>query len=149
MRSAWIAILIAAFIGAPAAASGPQLAHEITSSDQVGFAVTKRVRERSVSAVLGMWSDDGAIELGGFQDGAGSDVDPSVARAVELVSGKRMRSRGLRLTGVLYGSGADEPGWNFSVDARQQRMSDVGAALSGAWRSTSDSRLSFSGKLKF
>jgi hypothetical protein len=134
---------------APALAGGPQLGLAVTSSDQVGFQVVKKGRERSASAVLGMWSDDGALELGGFQDGAGRDVDPSVARAVELVSGKRMQSRGLRLTGALYGAGAEQPGWTFAVEARQQRISDVGAALAGAWRSAGDSRLSFSGKLRF
>jgi hypothetical protein len=134
---------------APALAGGPQLGLTVTSSDQVGFQVVKKGRERSASAVLGMWSDDGALELGGFQDGAGRDVDPSVARAVELVSGKRMQSRGLRLTGALYGAGAEQPDWTFAVEARQQRISDVGAALAGAWRSAGDSRLSFSGKLRF
>jgi hypothetical protein len=148
MRNIWIGLLIAS-AAAPAHAGGPVLAHALTSNDQVGFAVSKKGRERSVSAVIGMWSDDGALELGGFQDGAGRDVDPSVTRAVELVSGRRMQSRGLRLTGAFYGSGAEQPGWTLAVEARQQRTSDVGAALAGAWRSASDSRLSFSGKLRF
>lgn len=148
MRNVWI-LPIAAAATAPATAGGPQLGLAVTSSDQVGVQVSKKGRERSVSAVLGMWSDDGALELGGFRDGAGRDIDPSVAQAVEIVSGKRMRSQGVRLTGALYGAGSEEAGWTFAVEAKQQRISDVGAALAGAWRSASDSRLSFSGKLRF
>lgn len=144
-----IGLLFAVSMTGQAAAGGPVVAHALTSNDQLGFAVAKKGKERSVSAVFGMWSDDGALELGGFQDGAGRDVDPSLARAVELVSGRRMQSRGLRLTGALYGAGPEQPGWTFAVEAKQQRVSDVGAALAGAWRSASDSRLSFSGKLRF
>lgn len=147
MRVTLVAALVT--LAAPAHA-GPKLSVPVSSSDQIGFAVSgKTPGARGVSAMLGMWSDDGALELGGFQHGP-SRIDPALARAAAIVSGKSMHSRGVRVTGSFYRSSlADAPGWTLSVDARQQQVSDIGAALSGAWRSASDSRLTLGGKLRF
>jgi hypothetical protein len=132
------------------AAPAPELTVPLTSNDRVGLSVSKKARGRSVAAVVGMWSDEGAVELGGFQDGSAHNVDPATARAAELVSGKPMQSRGVRMTGVLYqGSGSEAKGWSMGVEARRQTISDVGAALSGTWRTANDSRLTLNGKLKF
>ena len=128
-----------------AAAVGPSLTLDVSSNDRVGLHVSETAGGRSASAALGMWSDDGAIELSGFQD----RTDPAIARAAELVSGKAMQSRGVRLSGSLYEAGPDAPGWSVGVEARQQWTTDIGAALSGSWRTASDSRLSVSGKLRF
>jgi hypothetical protein len=135
-------------MAAPAWA-GPKLLVPVSSNDQVGVALNgKGAGGRGVSAMLGMWSDDGALELGGFQHR--SRVDPATARAAAIVSGRAMESRGVRVTGSFYRSrSADGTGWTLSVDARQQEVSDVGAALAGAWRTASDSRLTFGGKLRF
>ena len=142
------ALLLLCLIGAPAWA-GQRLVVPVSSNDQVGLAVTGKGQSgRGVSAMLGMWSDDGALELGGFQQG--TRLDPATVRAAEIVSGRAMQSRGLRITGTFFGSGrVDAAGWALSVDARQQQVSDIGAALTGAWRTASDSRLTFGGKLRF
>jgi hypothetical protein len=144
MRALGSAIIAFHILPAGAAmAAAPDMTVAVSSNDRVGLSVTKRARGASVSAALGMWSDDGALELGGFQDRA----DPAIARAAELVSGKPMQSRGVRLSGTLGGQRAR--GWALGVEARRQQVTDIGAALSGGWRRSSDSRLSVSGKLKF
>ena len=127
------------------AAGGPNLTLDLSSNERVGLNISAKPRSAKVSAALGMWGDDGAVEFGGFQD----RIDPAVGRAAELVSGRPMQSRGLRLSGSLYEAGPDAPGWSLGVEARQQWTSDIGAALAGSWRTASDSRLSVSGKLKF
>ena len=129
----------------PARAAGPALMLDLSSNDRVGLNVSGKARSASVSAAFGLWSDDGALEFGGFQD----RTDPNFARAAELVSGKPMQSRGVRLSGTLYKGGADARGWSLGVEARQQRTTDIGAALSGSWRTASDSRLSVNGRRKF
>jgi hypothetical protein len=134
-----------ALLGAGAArAAGPDMTLDLSSNERIGLNVSGKARTR-VSAAIGMWGDDGALEFGGFQD----RLDPAMARAAELVSGRAMRSRGLRLGGSLYEAGPDAPGWQLGVEARQQWTTDIGAALIGSWRTSSDSRLSVSGKLKF
>jgi len=140
-----LAIVMTCLILAPARAQGPDLTFDLSSNDRVGLNVAGKPRGASVSAALGLWSDDGAVELGGFQD----RTDPSMALAAELVSGRPMQSRGFRLSGSIYETGPDAPGWSLGVEARQQWTPDIGAALSGSWRTASDSRLSVSGKLKF
>jgi hypothetical protein len=149
MREVWIVALAAlatsALVAERTHAAGPKLIVPVTSADQVGLAVSGKARAGQVSAMLGMWSEDGALELGGFREGPARGVDPGVARAAELVSGKRMRSSGVRLTGSFYRPG----GWALSLEARRQQVSDIGAALSGAWRTAGDSRLTIGGKLKF
>jgi hypothetical protein len=127
-----------------ARAAGPDMTLDLSSNERIGLNVSGKARTR-VSAAIGMWGDDGALEFGGFQD----RLDPGMARAAELVSGRAMRSRGLRLGGSLYEAGPDAPGWQLGVEARQQWTTDIGAALIGSWRTSSDSRLSVSGKLKF
>ena len=139
-------VIFLAPLSMPAAAQ-PQLTLPLTSNDHVGFSVSGKARGRSASAALGMWSDDGALELGGFREGP--QVDPTTAKVAELVAGKAMRSQGLRLGGFLHPAGADARGWSLGIEARRQRVSDIGAALSGSWRTASDSRLSISGKLRF
>ena len=131
------------------AVAAPKLVMPVSSNDQLGIAVSgKGQGGRGISAMLGMWSDDGALELGGFQHG--SRLDPAMTRAAAIMSGKAMQSRGVRVTGSLYRSGsASGAGWTLSVDARQQEVSDFGAALAGAWRTASDSRLTLGGKLRF
>jgi hypothetical protein len=146
-RVAPIAVLLAS-LSSPAAAA-PQLTYSLSSNDQLGVSVAGKPRGRAASAMLGLWSDDGALELGGFRDGPPGDMDPSVSRAFEIVSGRAMQSRGIRVSGTIHRGGRDARGWSFGVEARRQRMSDVGAALSGSWRTAADSRLSLSGKLKF
>lgn len=146
MRVWWAA---AAILISGEAVAAPKLLKALTSNDQVGVTVSGKQGNRGVAALVGMWSDDGALELGGFQD-RGSRIDPATARAAEIMAGRRMQSRGVRVTGSLYGAGAREArGWTISVDARRQEVSDVGAALSGAWRTVSDSRLTLGGKLRF
>ena len=144
-------IRAALFLLCPAmpAIAAPKLVLPVSSNDQLGFGLTgKGNGGRSLGAMLGMWSDDGALELGGFQHGA--RVDPATARAAAIVSGKAKQSRGVRVTGSFYRSrSAHGAGWTVSVDARQQEVSDVGAALAGAWRTASDSRLTLGGKLRF
>jgi hypothetical protein len=131
--------------GTAARAAGPKMTLDLSSNERVGLNVSAKPRGAKVSAAIGIWSDDSAVEFGGFQD----RMDPSIARAAELVSGRPMQSRGLRLGGSLYEAGPDAPGWSLGVEARQQWTTDVGAALVGSWRTSSDSRLSVSGKLKF
>ncbi|HEU4968537.1 hypothetical protein [Sphingomonas sp.] len=128
-----------------ARAAGPKLTLDISSNERVGLNITAKPRGARASAAIGMWSDDGALEFGGFQD----RTDPAIARAAELVSGRRMQSRGLRVSGSLYEAGPDAAGWSLGLEARQQWTSDIGAALVGSWRTASDSRLSVSGKLRF
>jgi hypothetical protein len=130
---------------APAPAAGPNLTLDLSSNDRIGLDISGKARGTKVSAALGMWSDDGALELGGFQDRA----DPAIARAAEIVSGRAMQSRGLRLSGSLYRAGPNARGWSLGLDARQQWTTDIGAALAGSWRTASDSRLSVNGKLWF
>ena len=144
-RVALFAVLLAP-LSVPAAAQ-PQLTLPLTSNDQVGLSVSGKARGRSASAAVGMWSDDGALELGGFREGP--QIDPAMSRAAELVAGKAMRSQGLRVSGFLHRGGAEARGWSLGIEARRQRVSDIGAALSGSWRTASDSRLSVSGKLQF
>lgn len=141
-------VLFGLAAAAPALAA-PRLVLPVSSNDQVGVVISGKSRDvRGVSAMLGMWSDDGALELAGFQQG--NRLDSATARVAEIVSGKPMESRGVRLTGWLYRSrAANAAGWTVSVDARQQRVSDLGAALTGAWRTASDSRLTLGGKLRF
>jgi hypothetical protein len=145
-------ILVAAVLisTSGAAAAGPRLVVPITSGDQVGVAVQGKARvSGGVAALLGIWSDDGALELGGFEDRS-RRVDPAVARAAEIVSGRAMQSRGVRLTGSLYRTrDVDRRGWTLSIDARRQRVSDIGAALSGRWHTLGDSRLTLGGRLAF
>jgi len=147
MRFLLAAIVISS--AAPALA-GPALLVPLTSGDQLGVAVRGKAKASGgVAALVGMWSDDGALELGGFHDRS-RRVDPGVARAAEIMSGRVMQSQGVRLTGSLYRArGADRRGWSLSVDARRQRVSDLGAALSGRWRTVGDSRLTLGGKLAF
>lgn len=144
-----IATVVASLTGVAAHAAAPSLTVPLSSNDRVGLNVARKAKGASVSAALGMWSDDGALELSGFQEGVSRNVDPSIARAAELVSGKAMKSRGLRVNGSLYRSGAEARGWSVGLEARRQQITDIGAALSGSWRTASDSRLSVSGKLKF
>lgn len=145
-----ILLIATAVLAGGEAVAGPKLLVPITSGDQIGLSV--KGREAGVpggSAMLGMWSDDGALELAGFRSQA-SGSDPATARAAEIVSGRAMQSRGVRLTGRLYRRrNADARGWTVSVDARRQETSDLGAALSGTWRTLSDSRLTFGGRLRF
>jgi len=147
MRSLLTAVLMS--MAAPALA-GPALLVPVTSGDQLGIAVRGKVMASGgVAALVGMWSDDGALEVGGFHDRS-RRVDPGVARAAAIMSGRAMQSQGVRLTGSLYrAQGADRRGWTLSVDARRQRVSDLGAALSGSWRTVGDFRLTFGGKLAF
>lgn len=140
-----LVVSVACLAAAPVRAGGPNLTLDISSNDRVGFDVSGTARGANVSAALGMWSDDGALELGGFQD----RTDPAIARTAEIVSGKSMQSRGLRLSGSLYQAGPNARGWSLGVDARRQWTTDIGAALSGSWRTASDSRLSVNGKLRF
>ncbi|NNM75767.1 hypothetical protein HJG53_02450 [Sphingomonas sp. ID1715] len=150
MRTQLRAVLFFFCLGlAGPTAAAPRLSVPVSSNDQVGVAVSgKSGTGRGVSAMLGMWSDDGALELAGFQQGA--RLDPATARAAEIVSGKAMHSRGVRLTGSFYRSGDPAgTGWTLSVDARQQQVSDIGAALSGTWRTASDSRLTLGGRFRF
>jgi hypothetical protein len=137
-----------AWASAPAYA-GPSFTRDLSSNERVGIGVSKQGKSRAVSAAVGMWSDDGALELGGFRDGPANGIDPAMAQAAELVSGKPMHSQGVRLSGTLYQQGSTARGWSLSVDARRQRVSDVGAALGGDWRTSGDSRLSLGGRLRF
>lgn len=144
MRAPGMAVIALCLTPAAGAmAAGPGMTLDVSSNDRVGVAVIKHAKGASVSASLGMWSDDGALELGGFQDRA----DPAIARAAELASGRPMQSRGVRLSGTL--GAADARGWSLGLEAKRQQVTDIGAALSGGWRRSSDSRLSFSGRLKF
>lgn len=147
MRFLLAAVLMS--VGGPVLA-GPALLVPITSGDQLGIAVRGKAKASGgVAALVGMWSDDGALELGGFHDRS-RKVDPGVGRAAEIMSGRGMRSQGVRLTGSLYrAQGADRRGWTLSVDVRRQQVSDLGAALSGSWRTVGDSRLTLGGKLAF
>jgi hypothetical protein len=142
MREIWVAAL-AVSMAAPAAAAGPKLVVPVTSADAVGFAV--KGKSRDVTAMFGMWSDDGALELGGFREGPAAGVDPNVARAAAIVSGRSMRSTGVKLSGALHRSN----GVSLTVEARRQQVSDIGAALNGDWRTAGDTRLTFGGKLRF
>ncbi|MBA2920364.1 hypothetical protein GON01_01505 [Sphingomonas sp. MAH-20] len=139
-----LGMVMACTAATAARATGPDLTLDVSSNDRVGLNISGKARTR-VSAAVGLWSDDGAVEFGGFQD----RMDPAMARAAELVSGRPMRSRGLRLGGSLYEAGPEARGWSVGVEARQQWTTDVGAALAGSWRTASDSRLSVSGKLRF
>lgn len=147
MRILWAAALV--LMGGEAIAA-PKLLKPITSNDQIGFAVTgKTLHSRGAAAMLGMWSEDGALELAGFQDRNGR-IDAATIRAAEIVSGRAMQSRGVRVTGSLYRAAApDARGWTLSIDARRQQVGDIGAALSGDWRSVGESRLTLGGRLKF
>ncbi|HEV2569332.1 hypothetical protein [Sphingomonas sp.] len=149
MRKLIRAVPLLLCLGAGPAVAGPKLLVPVTSNDQVGVAVTGKAQgSRGLAAMFGMWSEDGALELGGFQHG--NRIDPATARAAAIVSGKAMQSRGVRVTGSFYRrQNSKGAGWTLSVDARQQEVSDVGAALAGAWRTASDSRLTFGGKLRF
>jgi hypothetical protein len=143
-----VAIAVAATlaIGADGAvAAGRQLVVPVTSGDQVGLAVKGKPRGGSVAALFGMWSDDGALELGGFREGAPVGVDPNVARAAAIMAGRSMRSTGVKLSGSFHRSN----GLSMTVEARRQQVSDIGAALGGDWRTTGDTRLTLGGKLKF
>ncbi|MFD1612029.1 hypothetical protein ACFSCW_09475 [Sphingomonas tabacisoli] len=126
----------------PALAGGPDLAVSITSNEQVGLKVSGDDPSASASAAFGLWGDRGAVELGGFQDRATGDA----AEAAEIVSGKPMRTRGVRLNATMH---RRERGWSLGIEARQQRVTDVGAALSGGWHRSNESRLTLGGKLKF
>ena len=149
MRTLVWAVPLCMSFAAPAVA-GQKLVLPVSSNDQVGLAMTgKGQGGRGVSAMLGMWSDDGALELGGFQQ-ANAWMDPATARAAAIVSGKAMQSRGIRATGSFYRSRTSNgAGWTLSVDVRQQQVSDIGAALAGELRTASDSRLTLGGKLRF
>jgi hypothetical protein len=120
--------------------------------DQLGLGVS-RVRGgggRSASAVLGMWSGDGAIEFGAFQDQAGVTATAGAAQTVQLVSGRRVRARGVRLTGSFYGSDDDDArGWSLALDARRQQTPDYVAAMRGLHRSSGESRVALKGLLRF
>ena len=129
--------------GAAPVTAGPKLVLPVTSADEVGFAV--KGKSRSVAAMLGMWSDDGALELGGFREGPAQGVDPNVARAAAIMAGRSMRSTGVKLSGSLHRVG----GVSLTVEARRQQVSDIGAALGGDWRTSGDTRLTLGGKLRF
>lgn len=129
--------------GAAPAIAGPKLVLPVTSADEVGFAL--KGKSRSVAAMLGMWSDDGALELGGFREGPSAGVDPNVARAAAIMAGRSMRSTGVKLSGSLHRAN----GVSLTVEARRQQVSDIGAALGGDWRTAGDTRLTLGGKLRF
>lgn len=137
-----MAAFMAGGVGAPALA-GPKLVVPVTSADAVGFAV--KSRSRDVAAMVGMWSDDGALELGGFREGPQAGVDPGVARAAAIMTGRSMRSTGVKLAGSLHRSN----GLSLTAEVRRQQTSDMGAALGGEWRTTGDTRLTVGGKLRF
>lgn len=104
---------------------------------------------RSIAAALGWWADDGAFEIGIFQDQGGSQINP-LARTVQLASGRKLSASGVKLSASLY----DQPdpglgGWSLSIDARRQDMTDVDAALRGQRARTGDSRIALSGRLRF
>lgn len=149
MRGSWmaVAVIIAASAGGshPALAAERQLLLPLSSADQVGLTLKSKKRSGSLAAMFGMWSDDGALELGGFREGPGQGVDPNVARAAAIVAGRSMRSTGVKLAGSLHGSN----GLSLSVEARRQQVSDIGAALGGDWRTSGDTRLTLGGKLRF
>lgn len=152
MRGLWsaVALLPVTLAALPArAGSAPTFTLPITSNDAIGLTVSRKAPGSSVMAGFGLWSDDGALELGGFRDGAARDLAPSIARAAELVSGKALQSRGIRASGSLYRAGTEVRGWSLGIEARRQWISDIGAALSGQQRTASDSRVSVSGKLRF
>jgi hypothetical protein len=129
----------------PALGADRQLLVSVSSADQVGLTLKGKRRGGNLAAMFGMWSDDGALELGGFREGPGQGVDPNVARAAAIVAGKSMRSTGVKLLGALHRSN----GLSLSVEARRQQVSDIGAALGGDWRTSADTRLTLGGKLKF
>lgn len=133
-----------------AAQAGSRVVLPVTSGDQIGLAVQGKARlSGGVAALVGMWSDDGALEFGGFDDRS-RRLDPSITKAAEIASGRSMKSRGVRLTGSFYrASGIDRRGWTLSIDGRMQRVSDVGAAVSGTWLTQSDSRLTLASRLRF
>lgn len=135
-------IAFAVLAASPANARGPDLAMSLTSNEQVGLKVSGDDPSASASAAFGLWGDRGAVELGGFQDHLSGDA----AEAAEIVSGKVMRTRGVRLTATMH---RRERGWSLGLEAKQQRVTDIGAALAGGWRRSSDSRLTLGGKLKF
>jgi hypothetical protein len=143
-------MMVAALLAGSAALAGPKLTMPVSSNDKVGLTVSgKQQGRRGVAATLGMWSDDGALEFGGFDDRS-ARLDPVTAKTAAIVAGRAMQSRGVRLTGSLYRSGqAGTRGLTLSVDARRQHVSDVGAALTGAWRTVGDSRLTLGGRVKF
>lgn len=145
-----ILVIASAMLLSTQAVAGQRLVKAVTSSDQVGLAVTGKGKGvRGASAMMGMWSDDGAIELGGFDDRRGH-VDPATARAAAIVSGRAMQSRGVRMVGSFYrNASAGARGWTVSVDARRQQVTDLGAALTGSWRTLDESRLTVGGKLRF
>jgi hypothetical protein len=133
-RCEWLMrILVATALMATSgsAVAGPRLLVPVTSGDQVGVTVQGKVRAiGGVAALVGMWSDDGALELGGFEDRS-RRTDPAIARAAEIVSGRVMHARGLRLTGRFYRTrDADRRGWTLSIDARRQRVRRESAASS-------------------
>ncbi len=141
-----IGMLAIAALSAPAAqAGGPRLVVPVTSGDLVGLAFAGKARSGQATAMLGMWSDDGALELGGFREGVAAHVDPNVARAAAIVSGRAMRSTGVKLSGALHRAN----GMSLTLEARRQQVSDIGAALGGDWRTAGDTRLTVGGRLRF
>ena len=152
MHKLWLA-MAAASTGTAAipakAAAAPVVSVPVSDVHALGVTVSRNGTAGSAVAGLGLWNDEGALELGGFRDGPAHDVDPALVRTAELVAGKAMRSRGVRLGASFYRGGREARGWSLGVEARRQKMSDIGAALSGSWRTAGDSRLSVSGKLKF
>lgn len=149
MREVWVAALAALAtyaVGADRAhAAGPKLVVPVTSGDQVGLAIKGKPRAGQVAALFGMWSDDGALELGGFREGVAQGVDPGVARAAAIMAGRSMRSTGVKLSGSLVRAN----GMSLTLEARRQQVSDIGAALGGDWRTAGDTRLTVGGRLKF
>jgi hypothetical protein len=149
MREVWLAAAAALAtyaLGAERAhAAGPKLIVPVTSGDAVGLAVKAKPRGGNVAAMFGMWSDDGALELGGFREGPAAGVDPNVARAAAIMAGRSMRSTGVKLSGSLHRSN----GMSLTLEARRQQVSDIGAALGGDWRTAGDTRLTVGGKIKF
>lgn len=135
-----IATVTALTATARAEAADPALGIALSSNERVGLMVSGDDPNVSASAALGLWSDRGALELGGFQDRA----DSTVAQTAEITSGKLMRSRGVRLGASLY-----RGGWTLGLEARREQAANIGSALTGAWRTDNDSRLTLGGKLKF
>lgn len=156
MRHHWIVIAILLHVAAASTAvaqsSKARFARPVGQDDQLGLTVSRErmkiVNGRTVSAVVGLWGDQSAVELGAFEDRGAAATGAGAAQAVRLVSGRGVSARGVRLTGSLY-EAPDQRGWSVAVDARHQRTQDVEAMMRGEGGRTSDSRLLLSGKLKF
>lgn len=108
------------------------------------------VGDRSASAVLRLWGNDGSVEFGAFQARPSATATAGATRMVHLVSGRNVRARGVRLTGTVHGSPDDSmPGWALVLDARHQQTPDYVGVLRGTGGTAGESRLSLTGELRF